>query len=427
MSRPLLPDREPARVLERPRASAVDDAALAVARRIVQDVRLRGEPALLEHARRLGDLGLDPRWLLPRAVLREAFEGISADIRELLERTAARIAAFATLQRRSLVDATVAFPGGRAGHTLVPVKRVGCYAPGGRFPLPSSVLMTAVTARTAGVESICVASPRPTPIVLAAAYAAGASEVVAVGGAQAVAALAYGAGPLAPVDLLVGPGNRWVTAAKHVVHGSVGIDMLAGPSELVVLADESADPERVAADLLAQAEHDEEAMPMLVSTWGPLAFETRRALARQLEDLPTRAVARAALEQGFAVSCPDMGTAMAMVDALAPEHLAVMTRDASEIAKRARNAGAVFVGSHSAEALGDYGVGPNHVLPTGGTARHAAGLNVFTFLRPRTWLELTDPSEAISVIEDAAALARLEGLEGHARSALARLPASRFS
>jgi phosphoribosyl-ATP pyrophosphohydrolase/phosphoribosyl-AMP cyclohydrolase/histidinol dehydrogenase len=285
--------------------------------------------------------------------------------------------------------------------------------------LPSSVLMGAVTARVAGVREVLVASPRPAPVTLAAAAIAGADALLAAGGAQAIAALAFGAGEAVPAcDAVVGPGNVWVTAAKQLIAGGVAIDMLAGPSELVVLADDSADPRWIAADLLAQAEHDEHAVPVLVTLSPQLIDDVERELDRQLEGLPTAATARAALlGQGRAVLASSLDEAIAACDALAPEHLQLMLRDTAAVAPRLSHYGALFIGAASAEVLGDYGAGPNHVLPTGGTARSTGGLSVFTFLRVRTWLELERGPELRALAADAAALARLEGLQAHARAA----------
>jgi histidinol dehydrogenase len=421
MSRATLQRRSPADVAaSSSRRDAVDAATLEGARGILDDVRARGEVAALEHGARLGDWRPGAPWLLGPAELAAAFEALPVGDQRLLERTAARIRDFAAMQRRALSAGAMDIPGGRAGHELLPVERAGCYAPGGRFPLPSSVLMTAVTARVAGVGAVWVASPRPAPVTLAAAHVAGADGLLALGGAQAVGALAFGAGALAPVDVIVGPGNRWVTAAKQLVSGHVGIDMLAGPSELLVLADETADPETVAADLLAQAEHDDDALPLLVTTHAPLVEAVELALERQLETLPTAATARVAVAQGYAVICSGLDEAISVANQLAPEHLELLLASPLAALPRIRHAGAVFVGAGSAEVLGDYGAGPNHVLPTGTTSRYTGGLSVMTFLRMRTFLHIERPDEARELVDDAAALARLEGLEAHARSAARR-------
>jgi len=403
------------------RRDAVDETTLREAAAIVDDVRRGGEPSLRKHARTFGELGPDGDLVIGPDVLARALTGLPADQRAVLERTAARIEDFAFAQRNALSDITVPVPGGEAGHSIAPVERAGCYAPGGRYPLPSSVLMTAVTARAAGVAEIWVASPRPAPITLAAAAVAGVDGLLAVGGAHAIAALAYGVGGPPRCDVVVGPGNRWVTAAKKVVAGDVGIDMLAGPSELVILADHTADAELVAADLLAQAEHDPDALPVLVTTDGALAEAVDAALERQLVDLPTREVADAALRNGFTVVAADLEEAATACNRLAPEHLQVLTENVGEVARRLSHYGGLFIGSSSAEVFGDYGIGPNHTLPTGGVARYKGGLSVFDFLRVRTWLRMDDGANTAAAVADAAALARLEGLEAHARAAERRI------
>jgi phosphoribosyl-ATP pyrophosphohydrolase/phosphoribosyl-AMP cyclohydrolase/histidinol dehydrogenase len=314
-------------------------------------------------------------------------------------------------------DIATEVPGGRAGHSVLPVSTAGCYAPGGRYPLPSSVLMTAVTARTAGVATVWVASPRPTALTLAAAAVAGADGLLSAGGAQAIAALSFGIGPIPRCDVVVGPGNKYVTAAKQLLFGRVQIDMLAGPSELVVLADDSADPATVAADLLAQAEHDPDAMPILIATSEPLATAVERELEHQLTDLPTATVARAALQRGGFTVVPETGRAIDLCNAIAPEHLEVILDDTDDWRSKFTNYGAAFFGAASAEVFGDYGVGPNHVLPTGGTARSFSGLSVLTFLRVRTWLQLESLDGQAELVDDVSWLARAEGLEAHARAA----------
>ncbi|MEZ4267455.1 MAG: histidinol dehydrogenase [Myxococcota bacterium] len=355
--------------------------------------------------------------MIERPYLDAALGALPAGDRALLERTAQRIRAFAEAQRAALTNAEIRVPGGAAGNTVAPVERAGCYAPGGRFPLPSSVLMTAITARVAGVSEVWVASPRPTQITLAAAAVAGADAVLTVGGAQAIAALAYGAGPVPAVDVIVGPGNRFVTAAKQLVSGRVRIDMLAGPSELVVLCDATADPETVAADLLAQAEHDPDALPVVVSTDAAVLDRVDEAITRQLATLPTAATASLAIADGYSVLCADLDAAIAVCDRLAPEHLELSIADAAALAPRFHHYGGLFIGEGSAEVLGDYGAGPNHVLPTGSTARFTGGLSVFDFLRVRTWLRVDDAAAVRPLAQDAAQLARLEGLEAHARAA----------
>ncbi|MFP4074738.1 MAG: histidinol dehydrogenase [Actinomycetota bacterium] len=393
-----------------------DPEVRQVAVDIVEDVRSRGEDALRSHAERLGDIDPDGLLVLDRGDLKTAFEALDDETRELLTRAHERIERFSRAQRDGLSDLTIQIDGGQAGHRWLPVNSVGAYAPGGRYPLPSSVLMTVTPARVAGVTSVWLASPRPSELTLGAAWVAGADGVLTVGGAQAVAALAFGTVSPA-VELIVGPGNKWVTAAKRHLFGEVGIDGLAGPSEILVVADETADPSVVAADLLAQAEHDVDAVPSLVSMSDALAEQVEAELESQLADLPTAETARAALENGVCVLVEDMQQAASVSDSLAPEHLALHVADSRALAMVVRSYGSLFVGGSAAEAFADYGAGPNHVLPTGGGARFQAGLSVMTFLKPSTWLAIDRPGD---LIDDTARLARLEGLEAHARAALKR-------
>lgn len=408
--------------LGRARRQPFDNATLEIARGIVRDVRDGGESTLRTHAERLGDIGAGAPLVIDRAALLRARDGIDPETLAVLERTAARIEAFARAQLACLNALEVQVPGGKAGHRVVPLARAGCYAPGGRYPLPSSLLMTAVSARAAGVGEVWAASPRPTTVMLAAAAVAGVEGLLTVGGAQAIAAMAYGIGGVPACDIIVGPGNRYVTAAKHVVSTDVAIDMLAGVSELVVLTNDSGDAALIAADLLAQAEHDPDASAILITTDARLADRVDEELERQLADLPTAETARAALRGSFAVVVADLEEAIEACERIAPEHLHIHVEDPRSLSQRLSSCGSLFLGATSAEVLGDYGAGPNHVLPTGGTARFTAGLSVMTFLRCRTWLEMDQTAGDSQLLQDAAALARLEGLEAHARSADARRP-----
>ena len=280
--------------------------------------------------------------------------------------------------------------------------------------------MTVIPAWVAGVTTVWVASPRPPDVTLAAAAIAGADGLLAIGGAQAIAALAYGS--MSPAcDLIVGPGNKYVTAAKRILFGEVGIDGLAGPSEILVIADDAADPALVAADLLAQAEHDIEALPILVTTSLRLANDVDHQLELQLADLPTSTVARQALTNGFSLVVGSLAEAVSAAEHVAPEHLALHVEQPGRLLGKLTSYGSVFIGGRSAEAFADYGVGPNHVLPTGGGARFQSGLSVHTFLKAPTWSRLDDPS---ALVDDTVLLARLEGLEAHARAARLRVDGS---
>lgn len=407
--------------VSRERSGAVDPQTLAGAGEIVRRVRDEGEGAVRVYAERFGERGPGEKLVLGRAEMESALRSIEAETRGVLERTAASIERFALAQRAAIAEVRVPIPGGEAGHTVIPIQSAGCYAPAGRYPLPSSVLMTAVTARVAGCRRVVACSPGAHPVMLAAAAIAGADEFLAVGGAHAVAALAHGFAGFEPCDVIAGPGNTWVTAAKQIVSGRVGIDMLAGPSELLVLADDLADARLIAADLLAQAEHDPDASAMLVTTSERVAEETERELAAQLGTLATRETARVALGNGFVCVVRDEDEMIELADRIAAEHVEILMREPAAIAGRLRHAGAVFLGANSPEVAGDYGAGPNHTLPTGCGARFKAGLSVMSFLRLRTWLRIDDPGASAGLMRDAEALARIEGLDGHARSARARL------
>jgi histidinol dehydrogenase len=402
---------------------ARDAEAEEGASRIIADVSARGEAAVREWAEKLGDIRAGEPLAIGREGLLEALGSLAPAERQALERARDRVMAFARAQRDALRDIDLPVPGGRAGHVFLPVARAGCYVPGGRFPLPSSAIMTVCAARAAGVGSVWCAGPRPARSTLAAAAIAGADGFLAAGGAQGVAALAFGAG-VPSCDVVVGPGGRYVAAAKRLLFGVIGTEAPAGPSELLVIAGSGADPETIAADLLAQAEHDVAAVPAIVvlaeAAAEGLPEALDEALERRLAALPgpNRGSATAALGNGWMLLARDEAEAVAAAEAFAPEHLELLVAEPRAWAGRIRNAGAVFLGPGSAEVFGDYGAGPNHCLPTGGAARFAAGLSVLAFLRARTWLEMTEPEALAS---EAAALARIEGLEAHARAAEMRL------
>lgn len=421
-SKPLLRRVSPAEA-RRCSMLAPDDDALPAAREIIQSVRSGGLKALLQaRARFDGRPDPDPL-LLDRPALRRALDHFPAADRAALQRAADRIRTFAQAQRACLQDLSMLVGEAAIGHTVLPIPAAGCYAPGGRFPLPSSVLMTAIPARAAGCQRVIVATPSDHPAMLAAAALADADGLLLCGGAHAVAALALGVEGLDPVDIVAGPGNRYVTAAKRLLYGEVGVDLIAGPSELLVLADDSADPDFIAADLLAQAEHDADARPMLLTTDPSLPERVEARLAQRLQTLPTAPIARQALAVGFACIVNSDDEMAALASDLAAEHVQVLTRDPGSLAQRVLSAGAVFLGPHAAEVLGDYGLGPNHTLPTRRAARFSAGLSVFTFCRARTFVRASRSDSAL--LDDTARLARLEGLEAHARAAEARRPGPR--
>lgn len=384
--------------------------------------------SLLQVCQRLGDVDASETSLIvSKEECERAFASLSERERTALSNIHERILTFAEAQRRSIADMEISIPGGHAGHTVSPVSAAGCYAPGGRYPLPSSVLMTVVTAKAAGVETVVLASPKPSAVTLAAAHLAGADIVLKMGGAQAIFTMAYGCcndkNTIIPrCDVICGPGNKWVTAAKSIVNGYCGIDMLAGPSEVLVIADETANPETIAADLIAQAEHDVVARAILLCTDPNLMDAVDQQISLQLDSLPepNKSTAKAALGNSFAVLCESIQQAVKISDDIAPEHLEIQTKDASVVGKSCRNYGGLFVGEYAAEVLGDYGAGPNHTLPTGGTGRYTGGLSVLHFLRVRTWMRIDELTEAQCIVDDSIVLARLECLEGHARAAETR-------
>ncbi len=346
----------------------------------------------------------------------EALAGLDTEVRAALELGAERVRRYHERQREGLFGFEYEERGVRLGSRVLPLARVGVYVPGGKARYPSSVLMAAIPAAVAGVKEIIVASPDTSADVRAACHLAGVHALLDAGGAQAIAALAYGTESVPQVDKIVGPGNIYVAAAKRLVFGEVSIDSIAGPSEILVVADDTAEPAIVAADLLSQAEHDEAAYPLLVTTSPELVDAVRRELAAQLATQPRRSIAEVSLrEHGAALVVSSIEALAAVANELAAEHVAVQTRDARALAARIRAAGALFVGSSTPEAAGDYVAGPSHVLPTGGAARHASPLGVYDFVSRSSIIEYT--REALAVQAEAiAAFARVEGLEAHARA-----------
>lgn len=380
------------------------------------DVRRAGDAAVARAAARFGD---KPPRALDRAAMCGARERIEPRLLLALESAAKRIEAFAELQRASLSDVTARSGGFELSHCAFPVRAVGIYVPAGRYPLVSSLLMGVIPARVAGVERVIVCTPGANDSILAAASIAGADEVFQIGGAQAIAAMAYGTESVPNVDVIAGPGNRYVAAAKRAVTGICGIDALAGPSEVAIVASGDASAQLVAADLLAQAEHDEDACVALLTDDPEFAEVVDSELERQLPLLSTEAVARASIERNGRCVILPLQEAIDLANALAPEHLELQGPRAEALAPQARCFGALFVGAGAAEVFGDYGIGPNHILPTGGTARFSAGLSVFTFLAIRTTLRSIAPVDP-EIVASTALLARAEGLDAHRRSALAR-------
>lgn len=398
------------------------DSAVAT---IIADVRARGDAAVLDYTAQWDRLTLTASSMrmsaaeIAAAAVRAAPEAAAA-----LKVAASRIRAFHEKQLPAPIQYTDA-DGIELGARWTPVASAGIYVPGGTASYPSSVLMNAIPASVAGVARIAMCVPTPdgalNPLVFAAASLAGVSEIYRIGGAQAIAALAYGTATIAPVDKITGPGNAYVAAAKRRVFGQVGIDMIAGPSEILVVADGANDPAWIAADLLSQAEHDESAQSILITDDAAFAAAVMEAVERALAGSAREAIARASWEShGAVIVVGSLDEAVPLIDAIAPEHLELAVADADALAARVRNAGAIFLGRHTPEAIGDYVAGPNHVLPTSRTARFASGLGVLDFLK-RTSLVRCDAEGLAAIGPAAIALAEAEGLPAHARSVAIRL------
>jgi histidinol dehydrogenase len=406
------------------RREADEDVAQAV-REIIARVRAEGDVALANLTARFDGFDLDAQgWTISAEQCAAAHEDIADDLREALNLAARRIAAYHEKQKPE-ASAWTDQAGVRLGARWNAVEAAGIYVPGGLAAYPSSLLMNAIPAKVAGVERIVMMSPTPggqlNQAVLAAAHIAGVSEIWRVGGAQAVAALTYGTQRIAPVDVVVGPGNAWVAEAKRQVYGTVGIDMVAGPSEIVVVADGRNDPEWVAADLLSQAEHDPTSQSILFTDDAAFADAVAAAVDRQLAELSTGE--RAAIswrDNGAIVVVPDLMTAMPLVDRLAPEHLELAVDAPQPLFDAVRHAGSVFMGRMTPEAIGDYVAGPNHVLPTGRRARFSSGLSVLDFMKRTSFLQL-DQAALDAIGPAAVALAQAEGLPAHAASVANRL------
>jgi len=396
----------------------------AAVSKILSDIRTQGDKALRSWTEQLDGKTPDT-FRVPGSSLRAALDSISTEQRAALELSAKRIETF--YKKQPLTSWITQEMGGVMGQLIRPIKRVGLYIPGGTAPLPSSVLMSAVPAKVAGVKEIVLAVPpqRGTgeiaPIILAAAALVGVDEVYIMGGAQAIGALAYGTESIPAVDKIFGPGNLFVTLAKKQVFGTVGIDGLAGPTETVVIADDSANPAWVASDLLAQAEHDVLASAILLTPSRQLAEAVQVEVGRQMETLPrAETVAQSLQNKSGIVLTKDLDEAVTLSNAYGPEHLCLSVRDPWAWSSKVNSAGGIFMGEYSFEVLGDYVAGPSHVMPTSGTARYASPLNVFDFIKIISLIGL-DESTGRELSKSAAVIARAEGLEAHARSADQRL------
>ncbi len=406
---------------------ATRDAAVeSIVVEVLEEVKKRGDAALLQYTERFDRIAAANvgELEIPVAKLREALRRLNPALRSALELAADRIRVFHERQRSDSWEYTET-DGTRLGQRVTPLERVGLYVPGGRAAYPSSVLMNAVPAKIAGVRELVMVTPTPggerNDLVLAAAAIAGVDRVIAIGGAQAIAALAYGTETIPKVDKIVGPGNAYVAAAKRHVFGDVGIDMIAGPSEILIICDGGTDPDWIAMDLLAQAEHDEMAQAILLSPDANFIGQVAASIERLVSDLPRSQVARASLERrGALIQTRDLGDACDIANLIAPEHLELSVEEPEKLAGLIHNAGAIFLGRYSSEALGDYCAGPNHVLPTSRSARFSSPLGVYDFQKRSSLIHMS-PAGAQTLGKLAATLADGEGLSAHGRSAMFRV------
>jgi histidinol dehydrogenase len=392
---------------------------LEAVKEILQDVKNNGDKAVLKYTEKFDKQNLKSLEL-SKEQINAAYEKVDEKTLSLLKKAAENIRFFAEKQFEQLKNFETEKNSMILGQKVIPLERVGCYVPGGRYPLPSSALMSIIPAKVVGVKEVIVCSPKITPVTIVAADIAGADRIFCIGGIQAIGAMAYGTESVPQVDKIVGPGNKYVTAAKKEVYGIVGIDFIAGPSEVLIIADETGNPECIAADLLAQAEHDPNARADLITTSKELAEKVNEQIKIQLAKLKTKEVAELALKNGRIIIADNLEIAVNISNRRAPEHLEIQVKNPEKNIGKLCNYGSLFIGENTAEVFGDYCSGINHVLPTNGAARYTGGLSVKDFVKIVTFQKFTEkiPKEMIQV---ASGLAKIEGLDGHRNAANIRL------
>jgi len=387
-----------------------------VVRDIIRDVRAQGDAAVRAYTTKFDKI--EPTTLeITDEDKQRAYEAVDDKVIEAIRSAHEHIKEFAEIQMASLKDFELTTQWSILGQKIIPVEVVGCYVPGGRYHLPSSALMSITPARVAGVDKIVVCSPKIRDETIIAADIAGADRIFSMGGVQAIAAMAYGTESVPRVHMIVGPGNKYVTAAKRMVYGDVGIDFLAGPSEVLIIADSTGDPGLIAADMISQAEHDPMAQAHLITTDEDIANEVVREVEEQLKVLPTREIAEQSLEHSHIMIVNDLQEAYEIANKKAPEHLELQVEDEQQASSVLKHYGSLFLGKNSAESFGDYASGTNHILPTGGCARFTGGLSVFSFLKIQTYQKITSPDFIADIVAE---LAKAEGLESHRQAALRR-------
>lgn len=389
-------------------------------REILKNVKIRGDAAVREYNQKFDKLDLED-FQLTKEDIKKAYEKVDKETIAALKFAASNIKKFAEKQLKSLKDFQINNEGVILGQRIVPIQKVGCYVPGGRYPLPSTALMTVIPAKVAGVNEVIICSPKINPVTVVAADIAGADKIFNVGGVQAIGAMAYGTKLVPKVDKIVGPGNQYVAAAKKEVYGLVGIDFIAGPSEVLVIADENVNPDFIAADLLAQAEHDPSSRAEVITFTNEFAQKISDSVEKQLSTLKTKEVAKSAIDKnGTIILVKSLDEAIDIANKRAPEHLELQIKNPDSIIPKLKNYGSLFIGEYSAEVFGDYCSGPNHTLPTNGCARYTGGLSVKEYVKVLTFQKVTEKASS-ALIKAASKLADVEGLYGHKNAADIRL------
>jgi histidinol dehydrogenase len=392
---------------------------IEIVTRVLKDVKLNGDIAVKKYTQEFDKITLD-YFEISKKQIKDSYARVDKTDIVAIKAAAENIKLFAEKQFETFHDFEIENDGVKLGQKIVPLTRAGCYIPGGRYPLPSSALMCIIPAKVAGVKEVIVCSPKISPVIIVAADIAGADKIFNVGGIQAIGAMAYGTETIPKVDKIVGPGNKYVTAAKKEVYGQVGIDFIAGPSEILIIADETGNPEFIAADMLAQSEHDIHARADLLTTSPEIAKKVKKEIEIQLENIKTKEVAKAALENGKIVHVKDLNEAIAISNRRAPEHLELQVKNKKGMISKLTNYGSLFIGNYSAEVFGDYCSGTNHTLPTNKAANYTGGLSVKEFIKVLTYQEATKEN-CKKLIPIASRIAEIEGLDAHKKSAEMRL------
>ncbi len=382
---------------------------------IIEDVKQSGDGALVKYSRKFGD-GMIDSIEVTADEIKKAYKNVDKRTIEAIQISIKNVKEFAQKQLECIKNLDTAVDGATLGHRIIPIQTAGCYIPGGNYPLPSTAIMTIVPAKTAGVEKVIACSPKIKDVTIVACDMAGADKIYRIGGVQAVAAMAYGTETIEKVDKIVGPGNKFVTAAKKQVYGDCGIDFLAGPSEVLVVADETANAEFVAADILAQCEHDKDARAYLICFSEGFAKKVDKIAKKMLDKLSTKGIAKESYEKSFAVVVENLNQAIELSDKRAPEHLEICIKDAENKISMFKNYGSLFIGNYSAEVFGDYCAGTNHTLPTNMVARYSGGLSVFDFIKIQTY-QYVSQQTAQKLAKTASVIAENEGLFAHKNAA----------